>query len=184
MSQPFLGQITCYGFNFAPAGWAQCQGQLLPISQNTALFSLLGTQFGGNGTTNFALPNLQGMVPIGQGQGPGLSNRVMGESSGGETVILTTATTPPHNHTFPAANVPGVTQSATFGQMMAQGIIPGGGKGGGTVIPNYVATATAVPLALAALSDFPGGNQPHNNVQPSLANNWCIALQGIFPSRQ
>ena len=185
MSEPFVGQITCYGHTFAPRGWAQCKGQLLPISQNTALFSLLGTQFGGNGTSNFGLPNLQGNVPIGQGSGAGLTPRVMGETAGEVNVTLTSATTPAHNHAFVAANAAGTGMSAGAGQMLAQGNIPGTGKGGGgaTVIPNFAPTAAPAPLASLALSPFQGGSQPHNNVQPSLSLNWCIALQGVFPAR-
>lgn len=185
MSEPFLGQITCYGCNFPPTQWLLCAGQLLPISQFSALFSLLGTQYGGNGTTNFALPNLQGNVPIGQGQGPALSDRVMGETGGEVDVTLTTPTTPPHNHAFVAANVQGTGMNATAGQMLAQGYAPGSGKGGGggPTINNFATTANSVALSPSALTPFPGGSQPHNNMQPSLALNWCIATAGIYPSR-
>src|SRR5579872_2527655 len=102
MSQPFVGQISFFGFNYAPQGWAQCQGQLLPIQQYAALFSLLGTQFGGNGTTNFALPHLRGRLPVGKGQGPGLQDYQMGESGGVETVILNASMVPGHSHGLPA----------------------------------------------------------------------------------
>jgi microcystin-dependent protein len=186
MTTHYLGQITCFGCNFPPTGWALCQGQILPISSNAALFSLLGTQFGGNGTSNFALPNLSGMVPIGQGQGAGLSPRVMGEMDGESTVTLISSTVPPHNHAFMAANVPATALSPTANQTLAQGNIPGSGKGGGqsTPINNFAAAGPAAQLNAAALTPFSGGNQPHNNMQPTLSMNWCIALTGVFPPRQ
>ena len=185
MSEPFLGQITCLACNFAPSSWALCAGQLLPISQYGALYALLGTQYGGNGTTNFALPDLRGMVPIGQGQGPGLTGRVMGETAGEVAVTLTTQTVPAHNHGFVAANTPATAMSPAAGQTLAQGNIPGGGKGGGggTPVNNYAITGSPTPLAATALTPFSGGNQPHNNMQPSLGMNWCIALTGVFPQR-
>ena len=132
MANPFIGQITLFPYNFAPLGWAFCAGQLLPINQNAALFSLLGTTFGGNGTSNFQLPDLRGRVPIGQGQGPGLSNYNMGGVQGAEAVRLTTATTPAHSHGFPAFAV-AATTNAPNGALPAEG--QSGGRGGGPVTP-------------------------------------------------
>jgi len=168
---PFLGEIREFGFNFAPVGWAMCNGQLLSISQNTALFSLLGTQYGGNGTTNFALPNLQGRVPMGQGQGPGLSSRVIGEVDGTETVTLLVTEIPSHSH-LPQCN---------SGDGNAYG--PGGNFWSQDAAGNaeYASTG-ATPMNGAALLPT-GGGQPHSNMQPYLALNFCIAMQGIFPSR-
>ena len=143
MASPFIGQITLFPYNFAPLGWAFCAGQLLPINQNTALFSLLGVQFGGNGTSNFQLPDLRGRTPIGQGQGPGLSNYVMGGVQGAEAVTLTPATTPAHSHGFPAFAV-AATTNAPNGALPAEG--QSGGRGGGPV-NTYTATGSTVSLA-------------------------------------
>ncbi len=181
MSSPFLGQITLFPYNFAPLGWAMCEGQLLSISQNTALFSLLGTQFGGNGTSNFALPDLRGRVPIGQGQGPGLSVYDMGSQQGQESVTLTTATVPAHSHAFPAFAV-AATTNAPNGALPAEG--QGSGRGGAFPVNTYSASGTAASLAAAGqVAPVTSGGAPHNNLQPYLTLNWCIALQGIFPSR-
>jgi microcystin-dependent protein len=175
MSNVFVGQLVLVPYTFPPKGFAFCQGQLLAISQNTALFSLLGTQFGGDGRSNFALPNLQGRVPMGQGQGPGLQSYVMGEASGTTAVTLLTSEIPMHNHTIfdsPAPFPPPVGG-------------PGGNSPGqpaaGTNI--YVAGNQNVAMNQNALPPA-GGNQPHNNVMPTLTLNWVIALQGIFPPRQ
>jgi microcystin-dependent protein len=176
--EPFLGQITLFPFNFAPNGWAFCQGQLLPISQNTALFSLLGTFYGGNGVSNFGLPDLRGRVPIGQGQGPGLSNYAIGSVQGVETVTLLASQSPPHSHPFPAFAVPATT-NAPSGALTAQGHSTGRGA---PAVNTYAPLQTAVPLASGQVG--PAGNgQPHNNLQPYLTLNWCIAMQGIYPSR-
>ena len=177
---PFLGQINLFGCNFAPQRWAMCQGQLLAISQNTALFSLLGTYYGGNGTTTFALPDLRSRVPIGFGQGPGLSNHVIGETAGQETVTINTSSYPAHSHTLFAAAGPGTT-NAPGGMIEAEGQT--GGRGGTVNLALYSASGTSTPLAPASLTAAAGGSQPHNNIQPYLALNFCIALQGIFPSR-
>lgn len=161
------------GFNFAPKGWALCNGQLLAISQNTALFSPLGTYYGGNGTSNFALPNLQSRVPIHAGQGAGLSSYVLGEQTGTESVTLLTAQIPAHNH-------------------IVNGVASGGnqaGPGGGS--PAMESTGTSLDYSNAppnsamnaAMVSNTGGNQPHANIQPVLCVNFIIALQGIFPSR-
>ena len=176
---PFLGQITLLGCNFAPQGWALCQGQLLAINQNTALFSLLGTNFGGNGTTNFALPDLRSRAPIGFGQGPGLSAYVIGQAGGQETVTITASTYPTHSHALFAA------ASAASGNTPA-GLIEAEGQIAARGAPNlalYSGAGTGTTLAAAALTATAGGNQPHNNLQPYLALNFCIALQGIFPPR-
>jgi microcystin-dependent protein len=177
---PFLGQITLFPYNFAPVGWAFCQGQLLPISQNTALFSLLGTQFGGNGTSNFALPDLRGRVPNGQGQGPGLPPYNVGSMQGAEHVTLITATTPSHTHGFMAFAV-SATTNAPNGALPAEA--HGAGRGGGFAVNTYTAPAAAVNLAAGQVASVPGGGLGHNNLQPYLTLNWCIALQGIFPAR-
>ena len=166
MSQPFYGQIQPFGFNFAPRGWAMCNGQILPIAQNTALFSLLGTTYGGNGQTTFALPDLRSRVPVHFGQGPGLSNYDLGQQGGGETVTLTAAEMPVHTH--------GATGSSTFTTKNPGGKVPAPGGAYGTP-----ADTSMDPAMIQAA----GGSQPHANIQPYLAINWCIALEGIFPSR-
>src|SRR5277367_4563851 len=176
--EPFVGQITLFPFFFAPKGWAHCEGQLLPISQNTALFSLLGTYYGGNGVQNFALPDLRGRVPIGQGQGPGLSGYDIGSPQGVETLTLLASQSPPHSHPFPAVAAPATT-NAPAGALPAEAH----GSGRGAFPVNiYAALQTAVPLASGQVAPA-GGGQPHNNVQPYLTLNWCIALQGIYPPR-
>ena len=172
MSEPFLAQIQIYGFNFAPKGWALCAGQIMPISQNTALFSLLGTTYGGNGLSTFGLPNLQGRVPIHAGQGPGLTQRDLGEQAGQEFVTILTSQLPAHNHPAtcndavgtsydPAANV----WSTDAGQNNEYS----SGNVAGQMSPNAVQPT--------------GNGFPHNNMQPYLVVNYCIALVGIFPAR-
>ena len=168
MSNPFVGEIRLVAFNFAPVGWALCNGQLMPISQNTALFSLLGTFYGGNGTSNFALPNLQGTTPINQGQGAGLSNRLLGESGGESTVTLLTSEIPPHTHGLIASATPGTTPQPSGGSWAEpRGRVYGTGTG---VVMNAGALAVV-------------GGQPHNNLAPYLTMNYVIALQGVFPAR-
>jgi microcystin-dependent protein len=170
MSDPFLGELRLFGFNFAPRGWAMCNGQILSIAQNTALFALLGTQYGGNGQTTFALPDLRGRVPNGQGQGPGLSNYSIGQVGGTESETLLVQQMPAHTHLVQAS-----TEDATSSQ--PGGKVPaavGGGAYGGPATD-----ATMAPNMIA----MTGGSQPHNNVSPYLTMNWCIALVGIFPSR-
>ena len=177
---PFIGQITLFPFNFAPKGWAMCEGQLLPISQYTALFSLLGTYYGGNGVSNFALPDLRGRAPIGQGQVPGLSPYVIGETQGVETVSLSAAQSPAHAHVFPAFASPATT-NAPGGALPAEG--HGTGRGGAAVntyAPLQSGKATTLAPGQVSVA---GGGQAHNNLQPYLTLNWCIALQGVFPSR-
>jgi microcystin-dependent protein len=177
---PFLGQISIFGCNFAPQGWALCQGQLLSIVQNTALFALLGVNFGGNGTTTFGLPDLRGRTSVGFGQGPGLSDYTMGQIGGSETVSISSANYPTHSHTLSAATN-SATNNAPNGLFEAQGQT--GGRGGTVNLALYSGSGTATTLATSALTAASGGNQPHNNLQPYLALNFCIALQGIFPAR-
>jgi len=169
---PFVAEIRIFPFNFAPKGWALCNGQILPISQNTALFSLLGTTYGGDGKSNFALPNLQGSVPMHPGQGPGLSLHDLGETGGSDTVSLLESEMPAHSHNWMASNQDGTDQSPV-NEMFA------GGVGG---ISMYAAPASITQLASNALPPA-GGNQPHNNLMPYLTLNFCIALQGVFPPR-
>jgi microcystin-dependent protein len=166
--EPFLGQIQLFGFGFAPRGWAQCNGQLLSISSNTALFSLLGTTYGGNGQTTFGLPDLRGRVAVNQGQAPGLSDYTLGEVLGAETISLTGNENGQHNHVVqasmtsasksPAGAVPAYSEGAPYGQP------------DGTVMN-------------AAMTKAGGQGLPHENRQPTLCLNYCIALEGIYPSR-
>ncbi len=172
MDSPFLGMIAMFGFNFAPRGWAFCNGQILPIAQNTALFSLLGTTYGGNGQTTFALPDLRGRVPIGQFQGPGLSDYTLGQVAGSETVTLLSTQIPAHTHTLN-----GITQAGT--SAVPTGNLP---ANTGALDKEYGIPGTLTPMNAQAIGST-GGNQPHSNMQPYLAINYCIALQGIFPSR-
>jgi microcystin-dependent protein len=173
MAEPFIGQITGFAGNFAPRGWALCQGQILSIAQNTALFSILGTTYGGNGQTTFALPDLRGRVPIQEGQGPGLSPYTLGEAGGQENHTLLVTEMPQHNHLIAATNAGGNSQTP-IGTFLATDAAGGtAGYSGGPANGNMA--ATAVTLA--------GGSQPHNNRQPYLCINFIIALQGIFPSR-
>lgn len=176
MSNPFVAEIRIFAGSFAPVGWALCNGQLMPISQNTALFSLLGTTYGGNGTSNFALPNLQGCTPIGAGQGPGLSLRDLGETAGEQTVTLLTTEMPAHSHAAMAAT--------SGGQDSPAGNSWGESKLGKTPLNVYAANNanTNVPMSPSALS-IAGGSQPHNNMPPFLGLTFIIALQGVFPAR-
>ncbi|MBS1913478.1 MAG: phage tail protein [Bacteroidetes bacterium] len=173
MAEPFIGQIIQAGFNFAPIGYATCDGQLLSIAQNTALFSLLGTTFGGDGRVTFGLPDLRGRVPIHQGQGPGLTNRTMGEASGEETHTLINSEMPMHNHLFSVTNV-----SGALGQPNGNFL----GASSSNQVAFYRPTSDGSALNPQSIG-LAGGNQPHNNMQPYLVINFCIALEGIFPSR-
>lgn len=175
MSNPFLAEIRIFTGGFAPKGWAQCDGQLMAISQNTALFSLLGTTYGGNGTSNFALPNLQGCAPMQAGQGPGLSLRDLGETAGEQTVTLLQTEMPAHSHG--ALGDSGSGFASPVGNAWASGAKLGGGN-------IYAASAanTNTPMNPFALS-IAGGSQPHNNMQPFLGLMFIIALQGVFPAR-
>ena len=183
MTTPYVGQLQLFGFNFAPVGWALCQGQILSISQNPALFSILGTNFGGNGQTTFGLPNLQGTAAVGAGQGTGLSQYAVGQIEGATSVTVTTSTTPMHNHNLMASSATGTTVNVAGNQLGVCQV--GGGKQG----PSYVAQiyspnprSATTGLAAKALA-VTGGSLPHNNMQPYLTLNYCIALTGIFPSR-
>jgi len=169
---PFVAEIRIFPFNFAPKGWAFCDGQILPLSQNTALFSLLGTTYGGDGKSNFALPNLQGNAPMHPGQGPGLSLHDLGETGGSEAVSLLESEIPSHNHAMRAdlldiadTNVP--SPNASFAL-----------SSGGTLYQSSSNTQLGGVALVTA-----GGDQPHNNMQPYLTLNFCIALQGVYPPR-
>lgn len=171
MSDPFIAEVRVLPFNFAPRGWASCDGQLLPIAQNTALFSLLGTTYGGDGRTTFALPNLAGRFAMGPGQGPGLSDRYLGEDTGQASVTLTEAQMPSHNHEL-RAGASGLATSPA-GALMAP---PVNGASA------YRAPGAPATMA-AGMVGAAGGGQPHENRQPYQALMFCIALQGIFPPR-
>lgn len=173
MADPFVAEIRIFPFNFAPKGWAFCDGQLLPLSQNTALFSLLGTTYGGNGKSNFALPNMQGNAPMHPGQGPGLSLHDLGETGGTQFVTLLQSEMPLHPHSLSANPNPG------------DNLVPGpaislaSSTGGSLYATGNPALAQMAFQSLA----LAGGDQPHNNMQPFLTLSFCIALQGVFPPR-
>ena len=167
-----IGEIRMFAGNFAPTGWAFCQGQLLPIAQNQALFSLLGTTYGGDGRTSFALPDLRGRVPVGFGQGPGLSNRVIGDQFGSELVTLNINQMPSHNHTVNAVTTEG-------NQNLPTNSLPANTK---TLDKEY-SDANANTTMKATMVNPTGGSQPFGVSQPSLGVNFIIALQGIYPSR-
>jgi microcystin-dependent protein len=171
MATPFLGEIVIVPYNFAPRGFAFCNGQILPISQNTALFSLLGTTYGGNGTTNFALPDLRGRTPISSGQGPGLTNRGLGESAGEENVTLLPQEMSAHSHPLTVSTSDADRSNAT-GNYFA---VPPD--------PMYVQQPGASPGVTVGAVPLAGGNLPHNNLSPYLVLNFVIAQQGIFPAR-
>lgn len=171
---PFLGEIRLMSFNFAPKGWAQCAGQTLAINQNQALFALLGTYYGGNGTANFMLPDLRGRVPVHMGQSSS-GTYAIGQQAGTENVTLNTSQLPQHNHLVQAVNTKGGALEP-FNKFLAQS------QGTGQGQPGYVAAANTTTLNPASIQPA-GGTQPHTNIQPYLAMNYCIALQGIFPSR-
>ncbi len=175
--ETYLGTILMVGFNFAPTGWALCNGQLLSIAQNTALFSLLGTYYGGDGISNFALPNLQGRVPIHQGTGAGLSPYTIGQLGGVQSTTLTVGNLPSHNHPANCNNTPGPNVDPTGGFWAEAN---GGGRSP-VVTPSYAssATGTLAPTAIGLV----GGNHPVGVIQPYLCVNFIIALVGIFPSR-
>ena len=175
MADPFVAEIRIFPFNFAPKGWAWCDGQLMPLSQNTALFSLLGTTYGGDGKSNFALPDLQGRAPMHPGQGPGLSLHDLGETGGSETVTLLESEIPAHTHQVMALNFPG--DNLAPGPTISLAASTGGNA--------YTAAASNPPLTNAAFQALApaGGSQPHNNLMPYLTFYFCIALQGVFPPR-
>ena len=171
---PFVAEIRIFPFNFAPKGWAFCDGQLLPLSQNTALFSLLGTTYGGDGKSNFALPNMQGNAPMHPGQGPGLSLHDLGETGGSETVSLLESEIPSHSHSLNASTQDG-GDSHPQDNLLAQGV----------GIGQYIPTASQGTTTFLNPNSMPpaGGDQPHNNMQPYLTLNFCLALQGVYPPR-
>lgn len=169
MAEPFIGEIRPFPYTFAPRGWAFCQGQILPIAQNTALFSLLGTTYGGNGQTTFALPDLQGRCALSAGQGPGLSSYDLGQRAGAPAISLQSSQIPAHNHLL------GVTPS------VATSTDPVGNLPALSTRPAYLSPGNGL-LAPGALANT-GGSQPHNNQMPFLGIGYCIALVGIFPSR-
>lgn len=173
MADPFVAEIRIYPFNFAPTGWAFCNGQLLPLSQNTALFSLLGTTYGGDGKTTFALPDLQGRAPMHPDQGPGLSLHDLGELGGTEVVTLLQSEIPAHTHTLRAHDL-------DLGELNAPSPARSLAKSANATA--YGAAATLVTMSPQALAPA-GGSLPHNNMQPYLTLNFCIALQGVFPPR-
>ena len=172
MADPFVAEIRRFAGNFAPKGWAFCNGQLMPISQNTALFSLLGTTYGGDGKSTFALPDLQGSAPMHPGDGPGLSQRFLGEQSGSQTVSLLQTEMPAHNHNMMAVNDVG-DSNAPAGLSMA--------RSQGASVYN-AANSPVAAMAFTSLAPA-GGSLPHNNMQPYLTLNFIMALQGVFPQR-
>lgn len=172
MAEPFIGEIKMFAGNFPPRGYAFCDGQLISIAQNTALFSLLGTQYGGNGVTTFALPDLRGRVPLHQGQAPGLSSRSMGEQLGSESVSLTPAQMPFHSHAQVASTN---TSSPAYG--------PSSAPGAATATAAFYGNGSPQIDMAAAAVEATGGSQPHDNMAPYGTLSFVIALQGIFPSR-
>jgi microcystin-dependent protein len=176
---PFVGEVRMFAFNFAPKGWALCAGQILPLSQNTALFSLLGTSFGGNGTSNFALPNLQGNAPMHTGQGQGLSMRVLGEEGGERNVTLVANELPAHDHIVTADQGLAMSADPTDNIYMRGNYDDGMGHSVGVQL--YNTNPPDTHMGIESLVSAGQGNA-HNNMMPSLAFNFCIALQGIYPS--
>ncbi len=172
MATPFIGEIRLFAGNFAPVGWAFCDGSLLPIAENEALFNLIGTTYGGNGQTTFGLPDMRGRVPVHQGVGNGLSPRTIGEMGGAEQVTLTPSQMPSHNHVLNATTTAASTANGVAGSLTgaaASTNFYGNTPGGGTLAPQALTTT--------------GGNQPHNNMAPFLGLNFIISLFGIFPSQ-
>lgn len=172
MSEPFIAEIRIFAGNFAPRSWAFCNGQLLPVSQNTALFSLIGTTYGGDGRTTTALPNLEGRAPMHPGRGPGLTSRRLGQKGGVETVTLSEAQMPNHTHAMGAAPVPGNQDDASTSAILSRTV----GANDFAVSGNLAAMANETLPSM-------GGSQAHNNLQPLIAMNFIIALQGLYPSR-
>jgi len=173
MADPFVAEIRIFPFNFAPKGWAFCNGQLLPISQNTALFSLLGTTYGGDGKSNFALPDLTGRAPMHPGQGPGLSLYDLGQTGGSDTVTVLDSEMPSHTHALAASSQPG-EDASPGGELLARSV--------GASLYQTTTNSSIVQMAPQALA-VGGASLPHNNLMPYLTLNFCIALQGVFPPR-
>jgi microcystin-dependent protein len=176
---PFVAEIRIFPFNFAPKGWAFCDGQILPLSQNTALFSLLGTTYGGDGKSNFALPNMQGNAPMHPGQGPGLSLHDLGETGGSDTVSLLESEIPSHSHTLLSITAFNASDNVPLNNVLAKA------TAAGAPLNAYIPDSPSPPIVhMADQAIAPaGGDQPHNNMQPYLTLNFCIALQGVYPPR-
>jgi microcystin-dependent protein len=174
MADPFVAEIRIFGFNFPPTGWAYCNNQLMPISQNTALFSLLGTTYGGDGKSTFALPGMEGNAPMHPGQGPGLSLHDLGEESGTTSVTLLDSEMPAHQHFVQCKGAPPPANAGVPDPSVA-------------IARSSGSTAFTAPAALGAMNpqmiSVTGGGLPHNNLMPFLTLNFCIALQGVFPPR-
>jgi microcystin-dependent protein len=184
MSDQYLGEIRIFGFNFAPQGWALCNGQLMSISQNTALFSLIGTYYGGDGVNTFGLPNLQSRVPIHQGQGSGLSPYVLGQQSGVENVTLTSQQMPQHNHLVNCNGASTAKGGSVFDVGIGQnpvGNFPGLAASPANAV--YATVLAANNTMNANMITYAGSNQPHPNIQPYLTVSFCISLVGIYPTR-
>lgn len=178
MSNPFVAEIRIFPFNFAPTGWVKCQGQIMPISQNTMLFSLLGAAYGGNGTSNFALPDLQGAMPMQQGQGPGLSLHDLGETGGTGTVSLLTSEIPSHSHPINTAKA--TDSTVTIGNPSANVAL---GAAPTRAFSSQIAPVSNQVFMAPTQMGTAGSGQPHNNMPPYLTLNFCIAMQGVFPQR-
>jgi microcystin-dependent protein len=182
-TEPFIGEVKLFGFNFPPRGYMTCQGQIISIAQNTALFSLLGTIYGGNGQTTFALPDLQGRVPVGQGQGPGLSPYSMGQEAGVESTTLITVNMPQHVHTMNSSKV----QMRVNGSVGDANSPDGAYLGFNSTTTLYTETPGnnefAAPALVSGTTDISGGSQPFSIMNPYLCMNYSIAIEGIFPSR-
>jgi microcystin-dependent protein len=178
MSEPYVGEIRMAGFNFAPVGWALCNGQLLAIAQNEVLFTLIGTTYGGDGQVTFGLPNLQGRIPINQGQGPGLSPYAIGQSGGSETAALTAAQLPQHGHAL-QAKADAASSANPTGDYLARASIPSLPSGG---VPVYTPASAAAAMNAGAIAPS-GASQPHENMMPFQCVNFIISLFGIFPTQ-
>ena len=172
MAQPYIGEIRCFGFNFAPVDWAFCNGQLTPISQNTVLFNLIGTTYGGDGVNTFALPNLQSRVPVHQGSFAG-NNYIMGQLGGVENVTLTTQEIPAHSHAIVATS-----NAATLKRPMTNTFYAASSLGN-----NFYESGTTLTALASNTVSSAGGGQPHSNIQPYLTLNWCISLFGVYPTQ-
>jgi len=185
-----VGQIILVGFNFAPNGWAMCNGQLMAIAEFDTLFNLIGTTYGGDGETTFGLPDLRGRVPIAQGQGPGLSSYVIGQEGGVETVTVTVAQTPQHTHTIDPATLTATARckNGLGNQQTPVGNVPAGEAADATLpysnaAPNGNMASGAVVMSGTVTAATTGGSLPHDNLQPYLAMNYCISLFGVFPTQ-
>ena len=181
MATPFLGEVKIISWNFAPKGWAFCNGQFLPINQNQALFSILGTTYGGNGQTSFALPDLQGRTPIGRGQGPGLADYILGQAGGRENATITTNQLPSHTHNLTAYAGGGTTGTPSGTTYLAAGPITGSGPNA-SQLKTYATNGPNVVMGPGSTTNT-GGDQPMPTLSPYLTMFWIIATEGIFPTR-